>query len=91
MEKDGIAVSPAVIFPLDISNPDQQPDEQQIRLAIQGQKRVWLVLQHYEATQERVAAVQAIQGALQNDYRISQEQIFHGRSGPIRVVLYARK
>jgi hypothetical protein len=33
--------------------------------------------------------MQAIQKALQNNYRMSQEQVFSGVSGPIRVSLYA--
>jgi mannosyltransferase len=49
-EHSGTA-APTAVFPLEKSNPDQQPDEQQARLAIQGQKRVWLVLQHYEGPQ----------------------------------------
>jgi mannosyltransferase len=89
-EEHGSTAVPTVVFPLDKSNPDQQPDEQQARLAIQGQKRVWLVLQHYESPQERQVAVDAILNALRNGYRVSQEQVFSGRSGPIRVVLYER-
>jgi hypothetical protein len=89
MEIDGIEESPRVVFPLDVSNPQQEPDEQQAHLAIQGQKRIWLILQHYEGPQERQTAMQAIQKALQNNYRMSQEQVFSGVSGPIRVSLYA--
>jgi len=90
MEKYGIAVLPTVVFPLEVRTPEQNPDVQQARLAIQGRERVWLILQHYEAPPEREAAVQAIQEALQNGYRISKEEVFHGVSGPIRVVLYVR-
>jgi mannosyltransferase len=88
MELHGVAAAPKVVFPLDVTNPQQEPDEQQARLLIQGQKRVWLVLQHYEGLQERQSAMQAIQGALHYGYRISQQQVFNGMSGPIRVVLY---
>jgi 4-amino-4-deoxy-L-arabinose transferase-like glycosyltransferase len=90
MERDGIAALPMVVFPLEVDNPEQNPDEQQARLAIQRQTRVWLILQHYEGLEVRAAAMQAIQGALRNGYRISQKQEFYGRTGPIRVVLYVR-
>ena len=90
MKEHGVAVSPTVVFPIEFSNPQQEPDEQQVRLAIQGRKRVWLILQHYELLPERQAAMQTIEGALQKGYRISQEQVFDGRTGPIRVVLYVR-
>ena len=50
---------------------------------------MWLVLQHDDGSPERHAAVQAIQAVLQKTYRISREQIFQGKSGPIRIVLYA--
>jgi hypothetical protein len=32
---------------------------------------------------------EAVQTVLKNGYRISREQLFQGKSGPIRVVLYA--
>jgi mannosyltransferase len=89
MEDHGVAASPKVVFPIDAINPDQQPDEPGARHAIAGQNRVWLVLQHEEGSPERHAAVQAIQGVLQQGHRISRERVFQGKSGPIRVVLYA--
>jgi mannosyltransferase len=90
MEDHGVAASPVVIFPVDVSHPPQDPDEKQAHLVIQGRERIWLILQHYDGLPERRAAMQAIQVALQNDYRISQERVFSGISGPIRILLYVR-
>jgi hypothetical protein len=47
-------------------------------------------LQHYEGVPGRKATVEVIQSALLQDFRLSQEQVFPGTSGPIRVLLYAR-
>src|SRR4030095_8808365 len=88
MEEGGVALLPRVVFPLDAANHEQDPDEEQARRAIQGQKRIWLILQHNEGLPARQAATQAIQGVLQSHYRISREQVFRG---PIRVVLYAQE
>jgi hypothetical protein len=51
---------------------------------------VWLVLHHYEGLQEREAAVVAIRAALQKNFRVSEQQIFSGTTGVIRVLLYIR-
>ncbi|HZT19764.1 MAG TPA: glycosyltransferase family 39 protein [Dongiaceae bacterium] len=90
MEARRAAGSPTVVFPLDASNAQQDPDERQARLAIEGQRRVWLVLQHYGALEDREAAKQAIEGAFQDGYQVYQKREFHGVSGPIRVLLYVR-
>jgi mannosyltransferase len=87
MQEHGAATWPVVIFPLDTSNPNQDPDEEQARLAIRGQKRIWLVLQHYQGLRNREIARRAIERALTDQYGISQAQQF---SGQIHVVLYVR-
>jgi mannosyltransferase len=86
----GTAYRPLVLFPTDAVNPQQTLDQSAARLAVRGQRRVWLVLQHDESVFERRAVAEAIQGALQGSYRISQYQTFSGRTGPIRVLLYVR-
>jgi hypothetical protein len=90
LEEHGITASPTVAFPLDVSNSQQEPDEQQARFAIRGWNRVWLVLQHYEGLRERQSAMQAIERAFRNGYNISQAQVLNGTSGPVRLVLYVR-
>ena len=90
LEEHGITASPTVVFPLDVSNSQQEPDEQQARFAIRGWNRVWLVLQHYEGLRERQSVMQAIERALRKGYNISQAQVLNGTSGPVRLVLYVR-
>jgi hypothetical protein len=51
---------------------------------------VWLIVQHYEGIQSRKATLNVIQSTLQEDFSLSQEQVFAGSSGPIRVLLYVR-
>lgn len=90
LEEHGVTSSPTVVFPLDPTNPQQEPDKEQTSLVIRGRKRIWLILQHYEGLRERLATLEVIQAVLQQDYRLSQEQVFHGTTGPIRVLLYVR-
>jgi mannosyltransferase len=85
--------SPVVIFPSDVSNAQEfnvEPSEEQARLALGGRNRIWLILQHYEGVPGRESALKAIQSALQQDFRLSQEQVFPGTTGRIRVLLYVR-
>ena len=89
-EEHGVTELPTVVFPLEVGNSQQEPDQQQTRHAIQGRKRVWLVLQHFGGLPERQSAMQAIQRAIQNSYNVIQEQVFYGISGPIRLALYVR-
>jgi len=86
-EHGGARALPLVIFPLDTSNPAQEPDDEQVRFAIRGQKRIWLILQHYQGLRYREIAKHAIERLLRDEYRISQEQEF---AGQIHVVLYVR-
>ena len=93
VEAHGATSSPAIIFPTDLSNAELfnvEPSEEQARLVIDGHQRIWLILQHYENLSERQAAKRAIQEALQRNYRVLQEQVFAGTSGPTHVFLYAR-
>ena len=90
MEAHDITSSPDVVFPFDRTNPQQEPDCEQTSLAVRGRKRVWLILQHYEGVQGRKATAEVIQSALLQDFRLSQEQLFPGTSGPIKVLLYSR-
>ena len=90
LEEQEVTSSPTVVFPFDPTNPQQEPDSEQTSLAIRGRKRVWLILQHFEGVSGRLATLEMIQAALQQDYRLSQEQAFPGTTGPIRVLLYIR-
>jgi mannosyltransferase len=93
-EEHGVTLSPSVVFPLDVGNPQDfnvEPNQEQAKLAIGGRKRIWLILQHYEGVRAREAALEAIQAALQEENcRLSQDQVFPGTSGTIRVQLYVR-
>ena len=93
IEGHGATSSPAIIFPLDLSNAELfnvEPNQEQARAVLGDHQRIWLILQHYENLSERQAAKRAIQEALQETYRMFQEQVFAGTSGPIHVLLYAR-
>jgi mannosyltransferase len=90
MEEHRVTFSPKVVFPLDPTNPQQEPDAEQTSLAIRGRKRIWLILQHYETPPSRLATARVLQSALAQDYRVSQEQVFPGETGPIRILLYVR-
>jgi mannosyltransferase len=90
MAKRRVAASPVVIFPVDTSNPQQEPDEEHVRLLIKGRKRIWLVLQHYQGLRERQTAEEAIKRVLDDGYRISEERQFDGISGAVHVLLYTR-
>jgi hypothetical protein len=90
MKEHEITSSPTVVFPLDPTNPQQEPDKERASLAVRGRARVWLILQHYEGVPGRKATLEAVQSALQQDFRLSQEQVFPGTSGKIRVLLYVR-
>jgi mannosyltransferase len=91
LEKHEITSSPSVVFPFDPTNPQQEPDEEQVALAVRGRTRVWLILQHYEGVPGRKSTVEVIQSALQQNFHLSQEWIFAGTTGPIRVLLYVRR
>jgi mannosyltransferase len=90
LEEHEITSSPTVVFPFDPTNPQQEPDKEQVSLAVRGRTRVWLILQHYEGLSARRATLEVIQSALQRDFRLSQEQVFPGTSGKISVLLYVR-
>jgi mannosyltransferase len=90
MEELEVTSSAPIVFPFDPTNPKQEPTKGQTSLAIQGSKRVWLILQHYEGIPARQATVKVIQSTLQEDFRLLQEQVFPGTSGQIRILLYAR-
>jgi mannosyltransferase len=93
MEGHGVRSSPTVVFPLDVGNPQDfnvEPNKEQAMVAIRGRKRIWLILQHYQGLRAREAALEAIQAALQEDYRLSEQQVFPGTAGAIRVLLYVR-
>jgi len=89
--EEGATVSPTVVFPVDVNNPQKfnvEPSKEQAELATEGHKRVWLVLHHYEELQQREAAIVAIQAALQKNFRLSEQQTFSGATGVISVLLY---
>ena len=93
IEGHGATSSPAIIFPLDLSNAELfniEPNQEQARTVLGDHQRIWLILQHYENLSERQAAKRAIQEALGETYRVFQEQVFSGTSGPIHILLYAR-
>jgi mannosyltransferase len=92
IEEHAADVSPVMIFPNDMTNILQfnvEPNQEQVRLALRGQSRVWLILQHWEALQARRIAMQTIRDTLGETYCLSQEQVFREGISTIRVVLYA--
>jgi mannosyltransferase len=90
MEAGEVQSSPTIVFPFNPTNPKQEPNREQTNLAVRGSRRVWLIVQHYEGIQSRKATLNVIQSTLQEDFSLSQEQVFAGSSGPIRVLLYVR-
>lgn len=94
IEEQVATLSPLVIFPSDVSNAQEfnvEPNKEQAGRAIDGHNRIWLIAQHYEGLAARRATLEVIQTVLQQDFRLSQEQVFPGTSGKITVLLYVRR
>ena len=79
---------PVILFPPKISNPLQMPDDALLRLEIQKQKKIWLVLHHDDLVAGRQAIARAIKDLLAEGFHIAREQSFPAVTGRIEVYRY---
>jgi mannosyltransferase len=77
-----------VLFPPEISNPQQVPNEGLLRVSIQKQKKIWLILHHDDLIPGRQAIAQEIKDLLAKGSHIAKQQSFPGVIGRIEVYRY---